>query len=47
MDQLLPLNNSDRKHWLNNITENIQNQNLTTPIIEIEHINRAIKVNIS
>lgn len=46
-EQLQPLNVDEQKEWLNNITTHIQSQGLSTPNIEIAHIELAIKVIIS
>lgn len=40
----MELNADEQKEWLNNITSHIQNQGLSTPNVEIKHIEVAIKV---
>lgn len=43
-EQLQPLSIDEQKEWLNNITTHIQSQGLSTPNVEIAHIELAIKV---
>lgn len=43
-EQLQPLNIDEQKEWLDNITTHIQSQGLSTPNVEIVHIELAIKV---
>lgn len=43
-EQLQPLSNEEQKEWLSNITSHIQTQGLSTPNVEIAHIELAIKV---
>lgn len=43
-EQLQPLPEQEQKEWLNNIASHIQNQNLITPNVDIQHIELAIKV---
>lgn len=43
-EQLQPLSNEEQKEWLSNITSHIQSQGLSTPNVEIAHIELAIKV---
>lgn len=43
-EQLQPLSIDEQKEWLSNITTHIQSQGLSTPNVEITHIELAIKV---
>lgn len=43
-EQLQPLSVDEQKEWLNNITTHIQSQGLSTPNVEITHVELAIKV---
>lgn len=43
-EQLQPLPPSDQKEWLTNITSHIQSQGLSSPNVEKQHIELAIKV---
>lgn len=45
-EQLQPLSSEEQKEWLSNITSHIQTQGLSTPNVEIAHIELAIKVKI-
>lgn len=43
-EQLQPLSIDEQREWLSNITSHIQSQGLSTPNVEIAHIELAIKV---
>lgn len=43
-EQLFPLSQDERDEWLDRITTHIQSQGLTTPNIEVAHIELAINV---
>lgn len=45
MVQLDPLTDSERKEWLDRLTDHIQRQSLNSPVIEKDHIEKAIQVN--
>lgn len=43
MGQLEPLSDSERREWLDRLTDHIQRQSLTTPSVEKDQIERAIQ----
>lgn len=44
MGQLEPLNAVEREEWLERLTEHIQRQSLTSPLIDKDQIECAIQV---